>query len=55
MACYRDELALEDNGNMIDFPNINNNSFSFKFEQQITRQAGNIEICWNNDSIKISK
>ena len=45
MACYRDELALEDNGNMIDFPNINNNSFSFKFEQQITRQAGNIEIC----------
>ena len=34
---YRDEPALNDNGNIINFPNDNNNSISFKFKQQITR------------------
>ena len=37
---YRDEPALDNNGN-INFPNDNNNSASFKFEQKITGQTGN--------------
>ena len=31
---YRDEPALNDNGNIIDFHNDNNNSISLKFKQQ---------------------
>ena len=38
---YRDEPALEDNNNIIDFPANNNKSTSFKFKQQITVQTGN--------------
>ena len=38
---YRDEPALDGNNNIIDFPADNNNSSSFKFKQQITRQPGN--------------
>ena len=30
--CYRDEPALDDNGNIIDFPQDSNNSASFKFK-----------------------
>ena len=30
---YRDEPALNDNCNIIDFPNDNNNSILFKFKQ----------------------
>ena len=32
----RDEPALDNNGNIIDFPANDNNSKSFKFKQQIT-------------------
>ena len=35
---YRDEPAL-DNGNIIDFPDDNNNSASFRFKQKITGQT----------------
>ena len=38
---YRDETALENNNNIIDFPANNNNSISFKVKQQITGQTGN--------------
>ena len=39
---YRDERALDNNGNIIDFPDgINNNSASFKFKPKITGQTGN--------------
>ena len=38
---YRDEPALNANGEVIDFPSNNNNSVSFKFKQQITGQTGN--------------
>ena len=38
---YRDESALSDNGNIIDFSNDNNNSILFKYKQQITGQTGN--------------
>ena len=39
---YRDERALDNNGNIIDFPDgINNNSASFKFKQKMTGQTGN--------------
>ena len=38
---YRDEPALDNNGNIIDFPANNNNSASFKFKQEITWQTGN--------------
>ena len=38
---YRDELALDTNDNIIDFPDKSNNSNSFKFKQQITVQTGN--------------
>ena len=36
---YRDEPALNDDGNTIDFPNDSNNSISFKFKQKITGQT----------------
>ena len=38
---FRDEPALESNGEIIDFTANNNNSASFKFKQQITGQMGN--------------
>ena len=38
---YRDEPALDNNGNIIDYPDDNNNSALFKFKQKITRQTGN--------------
>ena len=38
---YRDDPALDDNGNITDFPNDNNNSILFKFKRQITGQTGN--------------
>ena len=38
---YRDEPALNDNSNIIDFPNDNNYSISFKYKQQITGQKVN--------------
>ena len=55
---YRDEPALSNNGNIIDFTNDNNNSISFKFKGQIAGQTGNngtkdVEII--NGSIKITK
>ena len=31
--CYRDEPAIDANGNIIDFPGNDNNSNSFKFKQ----------------------
>ena len=37
---YSDEPALNANGEIIGFPADNNNSASFKFKQQITRQTG---------------
>ena len=37
----RDELALNNNNNLIDFPANNNKYISFKFKQQITEQTGN--------------
>ena len=40
---YRDEPALNDDGNTIDFPNDSNNSVSFKFKQKITGQTVNNE------------
>ena len=40
---YRDEPALNDDGNTIDFPNDSNNSISFKFKQKITGQTVNNE------------
>ena len=39
--CYRDESALNANGEIIDFPANNNGSASFKFKQEITDQTGN--------------
>ena len=33
---YRDEPALDDNGDIINFPAKNNDSNPFKFKQQIT-------------------
>ena len=38
---YRDEPALNANHEIIDLPDNNNNSASFKFKQQITAQTGN--------------
>ena len=38
---YRDEPALDNNGNIIDFPADNNNSASFKFKQEITGETEN--------------
>ena len=37
---YRDESALNDNGNITDFPTNDNKSISFNFKQQITGQTG---------------
>ena len=38
---HRDEPALDNNCDIIGFPDDNNNSASFKFKQQITGQTGN--------------
>ena len=38
---YKDEPPLKYNGDIIDFPENNNNSNSFKFKQKITGQTGN--------------
>ena len=38
---YRDEPAIDANGNIIDFPTNNNNSTPFKFKQKITGKTGN--------------
>ena len=38
---YRNEPALDNNGNIIDFPDDINNSASFKFKQKITEQTEN--------------
>ena len=38
---YRDEPALENDNNIVDFPANNNNRASFKFKQQIRGQTGN--------------
>ena len=38
---YRDEPALDNNGNVIDFPDNNNNSALFKLRK---KEAGNDEI-----------
>ena len=37
---YRDEPALDNNGNVIDFLEDNNNSASLKSKQKITGQTG---------------
>ena len=37
---YRDEPALGNNGNIIDFPTNSNNSNSFKFKQKIRGKTG---------------
>ena len=40
---YRDEPALDNNGNINDFPaNNNNNCVSFKLNQKITGKTGNV-------------
>ena len=36
---YRAKPALNDNGNIIDFPKDNNNSISFKFKQPISNNS----------------
>ena len=33
--CYRVEAALDNTGNIIDFPAVNNNSIWFKFKEKI--------------------
>ena len=40
---FRNELALDNNDNIIDFPanNNTNNSISFKFKQQLSRKTKN--------------
>ena len=38
---YRDELALDNNNNIIDFPGDNNHSISFKCKQQVIGNTGN--------------
>ena len=38
---YRDEPALDNNSNIIDFPANNNNGTLFKFKQRIAGQKGN--------------
>ena len=38
---YKDEPALNGNGEIVDFPANNNNSASFKFKKQVTGQTGN--------------
>ena len=39
--CYRDESAVDNNGNIIDFSDDNNNSASLNFKQKIIEQTGN--------------
>ena len=54
---YRDKPAINDGGNIIDFPNINsnnnnNNSVSFEFKQKITDKAEPIaQKCKYNGAI----
>ena len=54
---YRDKPAINDGGNIIDFPNINNNnnnnnSVSFEFKQKITVKAEPIaQKCKYNGAI----
>ena len=38
---YRQEQAVDNSNNIIDFPANNNNSISFNFKQQIIGQTGN--------------
>ena len=38
---YRDEPALDNNVNIIDFPDDRNNSDSFKYKQKLAGQTGN--------------
>ena len=38
---YRDEQAIEANGNIINFSAIDNDSNLFKFKQQINGKTGN--------------
>ena len=38
---YRDDLTLDNNNNIVDFPANNNNSISFKLKQQITGKTEN--------------
>ena len=38
---FRDEPALDNSNNVIDFPANINNSILFNFKQQITGQTGN--------------
>ena len=35
---FRDEPVLNDNSNIIEFPNDNNKSILFKFKQKITEE-----------------
>ena len=52
---FRDEPALDNNGNIFDFPDNNNNSASFKFKQKIIGQQETVAqkmlkwwFHWNN-------
>ena len=45
---YRDEPATGDNVNVILFPANNNNSYSFKFKQQITEKTGQETVAQKN-------
>ena len=38
---YRNELFLDDNGDVVNFPAANNNSALFKFKHKITGKTGN--------------
>ena len=38
---YREEPVLDNNRNVIDFPDDNSNSASFKLKQKITGKTGN--------------
>ena len=37
---FRGEPALDNSDNIIDFPDVDNNSASFKFKQKLTGQTG---------------
>ena len=39
---YRDEPALDNNNNIIDFPANNDNNILFKFKQQMVGQTGKV-------------
>ena len=41
MLIRRHQKVCGNNGNIIDFPDDNNNSASYKFKQKITGQTGN--------------